>query len=181
MIYKQHEIKIIPDEYAESPREWDNLGAIYTVKLRRWTIGEKHSLEVHEIKEIEASSKYIYKNVYKYEHSDISLSTEPYSCPWDSGKIGIIAVSKEKIRKWYNCKRISQKTIDTALEALTQEIKDYSTYLNGEVVGYQIYKSDSTELIDSCYGYYSEDAAVQDAKNIIDDYFKTTAVSSHYL
>ena len=50
--------------------------------------------------------------VYMYDHSGITINTTGFSCPWDSGMVGIIYVSKEKIREKFNIKRISSKLIE---------------------------------------------------------------------
>ena len=33
--------------------------------------------------------------LYMYEHSGIALSTTPFSCPWDSGRLGFVIMTKE--------------------------------------------------------------------------------------
>lgn len=50
--------------------------------------------------ELEEAIKERYKGatilpLYMYEHSGIALSTTPFSCPWDSGRLGFVIMTKE--------------------------------------------------------------------------------------
>ena len=98
-------VKIVVDENCESPREWDNLGTFYTWD-RRYCSPDKNPyvdvdsfMEEHE-EAIKEGDIFILP-VYKYEHSGVAYQTTPFSCPWDSGQVGYIFVTKEKILKEY--------------------------------------------------------------------------------
>jgi hypothetical protein len=65
-----------------------------------------------------------------YEHGGIAVSTKPFSCPWDSGRIGFIFVSKEKLRKEYGVKRITASLVSKAKCRLITEVELYNQYLN---------------------------------------------------
>lgn len=104
--------------------------------------------------------------VYMYEHSCVALSTGSFygraqHAGWDSGQVGYIFVSKEKIRKEFNVKRISKKLIDKVEKILSAEIDTYSKYLNGDVVTVSIMKKDEdddfVECIESCGGFFGYD------------------------
>ena len=41
----------------------------------------------------------VYLPVYLYDHSGLVLQTTPFSCPWDSGHVGIIYTTLEECRK----------------------------------------------------------------------------------
>lgn len=43
--------------------------------------------------------KFIILPLYLYDHGGITISTRPFSCPWDSGQVGYIYASKDKFRK----------------------------------------------------------------------------------
>jgi len=47
--------------------------------------------------------------LYLYDHSGITMNTTGFSCGWDSGQVGYIVMSYEKIRKEYNWKNITKK------------------------------------------------------------------------
>ena len=89
---------------------------------------------------------------------------------WDSYLLGIVAVSKEKVRKEYGWKKISQKRNDFVVGVMTREIETLDQYLTGEVYGYVVTNEDGEET-DSCWGYFGEDGikeALEEAKSVID-------------
>ena len=93
--------------------------------------------------------------LYLYDHSGITISTRPFSCQWDSGQIGFIYVTKERVRSSYGVKRISG-ALRTIVEAcLKAEVEEYDKYLRGDVWGYEIVNEDD-EVVDSCWGFYDE-------------------------
>jgi hypothetical protein len=163
--YKNHIIEIVQDTSPESPREWDNLGTMYCLH-ERYDLGDKHNLDFEEIKQIAESDKYISLPIYMYDHSGITINTTGFSCTWDSGQLGIIAVSKDKIRKEFNKKRLSKKFISKILEYLASEVKTYDQYLNNDVYGFEI-KDSSGNVIDSCWGFYGQDCCISEAKSYL--------------
>jgi len=101
----------------------------------------------------------IIKGLYLYDHSGITISTSSFSCRWDSGQIGWIYITKDKIEAegW---------TPEQANNYLDGEVEVYDNYLTNSVYGYNI-----EDIDESCYGYYGDEgmkSAIQDAKNIID-------------
>ena len=149
-------LKIETDEDPRNPRkEFDNLGTMACFH-NRYTLGDDHTLSIEEVKEIEDSKKYISLPIYLYDHSGITMRTTPFSCPWDSGKIGIIYVSKEQIRKEYNWKLITKKRLEKIEGYLKGEVEMYNQYLTGEVYGYTITNDETGEEIDSCGGFYGD-------------------------
>ena len=104
--------------------------------------------------------------LYLYDHSGITISTSPFSCHWDSGQIGFVFVSKEKLKKEYGVKRITNEVIERATKILLAEVKTYDQYLTGEVYGYKVIDEKGNEE-DSCWGYYGEDSIKEEFKNEI--------------
>ena len=173
VIYKNHKIELSYDEYANSPREDDNLGTMICFH-NRYNLGDKHSYDKNDFDSWAELEKQIIKDngdsiilpLYLYDHSGITIKTTPFNCNFDSGRVGLIFISKEKIRKEYNTKRINKNLLNKVTEYLIAEVKTYDKYLTGEIYQYDIIKDD--ESIDSCCGYYSEEDAINDAKSIID-------------
>jgi len=165
MEYKNYNIRIEQDESPDSPRNWDNLGTMYFLHSR-YSLGDKHNFSASEINQIGNDPDYIALPVYMYDHSGITISTSPFSCPWDSGQLGIIAVSKEKVRKEYTWKVFNKNRIETIKNYLKSEVDTYDQYLRGEVFGFIIEKDG--ENIDSCWGFYGHDYCEQEAKSIVD-------------
>jgi hypothetical protein len=182
-------IKIIQDQFAESPRKWDNLGII-ACWHRRYNLGNKDGPEklleavknhkrYSESWEDPNSDNYkwidtpsglidaaeslgiIMLPLYLYDHSGLTMNTTGFSCPWDSGQVGVIFVTREKVRKEFLVERISSKLLGIVKERLKSEVEVYDQYLKGDVYGYDISEvdEDGEEIrhIDSCWGFYGDD------------------------
>jgi hypothetical protein len=161
--YHGYTIKIWPDESPEFPREWDNLGTM-ACWHKRYELGDRQpELPPEEyIAEIEKAGDLILP-LYLYEHGGLTMNTTGFSCPWDSGQIGVIHVSKARLKEEYSTKRITQRLLERARRCLMAEVDNYDKYLTGDV-GYEI-----EGLIDeSCWGYYDIGEAITDAKSYID-------------
>ena len=107
----------------------------------------------------------VYLPVYGYEHGGMSVSTGrgyPFNDRWDSGLFGIIAVSKDKIRKEYGCKRVSKNLREKVLDILRAEVETLNQYFNGEVYSYAV-ADKKGDIVESCCGYYSYEDCEQDA------------------
>jgi hypothetical protein len=93
--------------------------------------------------------------VYCYQHGNIALSTGSFSCPWDSGMAGLVYMSKDDARQWYNVKRLSKRTQDKTDSILSGIVKNVGQWANGEVYGWEVVDSDG-ETLDSCWGYIGD-------------------------
>lgn len=109
--------------------------------------------------------------VYRYEHSGVAFSTEPFSCPWDSGLTGVIFATKKDIRSEFGVKLVNRKNIERVINNLKSEINSYSKWANGELYSLSIYSEDG-DILDSCGGIYLndyesfEDALIDESINI---------------
>ena len=98
-------LEIVMDNDPISPREDCNLGTMLYASSR-YNLGDKQ-VSWEEINKIEKDIDNIVVPVYAYIHSGIVLNTFGFSCPWDSGKCGIIYISKQQVREHFNVKRIT--------------------------------------------------------------------------
>jgi hypothetical protein len=147
-------VKVYVDQDASSPREFGMLSEILYSKKSRYTLGDR-AVDSREIDQKIKNDEYICLPVFAYIHGNVTLSTKPFSCQWDSGQSGIIYVSKEKIRKEFGVKRVSLKLMETVIKQLQGEVNTYSRYLNGDVYGYVV-EDDQGEEVDSCWGFFEE-------------------------
>ena len=154
------------DGFAENPREWDNLGIMLYARDNRGRILGDKEVSVKEILEIAKREDIICLPVYAYLHSGIALNTFGFSCPWDSGQVGIIYVEKSKVREKFNCKRITKKIRERVEKALMQEVETFGLYLNGSVYAYEV-SDDYGRLIESCHGFYDFDYCKQCALDVV--------------
>lgn len=158
-------IEIKVNEYEYSPREYDNLGTIITKHSKyrlgdiEFIVGNNGSLEEYLKKHLNIVEDcmiddIVYLPIYLYDHSGISIKTTPFSCKWDSGMVGYIYVKKEKARKEFSCKRISQKKKKEIEDILKSEIDIYNEYIMGNIYGYSIKYKDGE--IDECCGFIGD-------------------------
>jgi hypothetical protein len=185
-----YKLEIFQDENPESPRTWDNLGTMICFH-RRYNLGDKHDYNADNYSGWDEQKEDIMKQedvcvilpLYLYDHSGITMSTSPFSCRWDSGQVGWILVSKEKVRKEYNVKRITQDIIDKVTKVLKGEVETYDQYLTGDVYGYRVSKvevcdkgCEHDEEVDSCWGYYGIDSVKEEGMSVLEHYTKEEVV-----
>ena len=160
--YNGYHINIYYDDDARSPREaYDNLGTL---------IGNFRESFLKE---------YIALPVYLYDHSGVTISTSRFSCPWNSGFFGIIAVPLDKVRREYGWKNITAERRKRIEGYLQGEIETLDDYYTGEVFGYRITpEDDDTEELDSCWGFYGTDSLKEmeaECRQIIDGLSRAAA------
>lgn len=131
----------------EALREWDE---IYDERI-------KAKLAEH----------YIMLPLYLYDHSGLSISTGGFSCPWDSGQVGFIYVSRKKAERAYGARTFPElrykgderhefQSLDELAEYyLKLEVETYDQYLRGDVYGFVLKENGEEE--DSCWGFYGHD------------------------
>lgn len=172
-IYKEHKLKdghilqIFQDTWAESPRSWSNLGTM-AIFHKRYNFGDETTLSSDDFEGWDKMQEYIENKlkaaacipIYMYEHSGITINTEGFACPWDSGQIGFIYVTQEKLKEEYNVSELTQELIEKAKITLENEVKIMNQYVMGDVYGFQLVIKESEKeekIIDSCSGFYGED------------------------
>lgn len=146
------------DEWSgNNPREWDNLGTVVLGSRVRYNFGDK-ALPVEAIDDICRDASNIWLPVYIYDHSGITINTTGFSCPWDSGQIGIIYMPRAvAVANWG--KKICTKAVaDKARACLRSEVETLDQYLSGEVYSYMVRRGD--EVLDSCGGFFCTPAEV---------------------
>lgn len=171
------------DETPCNPRtEWDNLCTMI-MRGNRYNLGdENHTVDMDECEsweEVEALIRKEYGRdclmlpIYIYDHSGITISTSPFSCRWDSGRVGTIVVSRATLRKELNWGRVTKERYEKAMGYLEGEVETYNQYLTGDVYGYEIYKKDENgdkdenEFDDSCWGYFGIEHVREDAQSML--------------
>ena len=170
--YKKHTIKIYQDEDPQSPRDWDNLGTMLCFH-RDYVLGDKHTFTVEEARDIAKRKDVVALPLFLIDHSGISMRTHSFNDvdpgEWDSGQVGIIYVEYEKIKKEYNVKRVTKKTLDKVLRVLRQEVSTFDDYITGNVYGFDIESPDG-ESIESVWGFFGdpESYMVPECKGTID-------------
>lgn len=163
--YKGYTIRIEQDDAPENPREWDNLGTMACLH-NRYNLGDQQDniSSPDELKEFIASLKGVYLPLYLYDHSGITMSTKPFNDRFDSGQVGYIFATDERIKREYGD---DPKAYDKATEILQGEVETYDRYLTGEIFWFGTYAPNGNET-DSCGGFYSQKEALIEARSEID-------------
>jgi len=166
--YKGFDIRIELDECGESPREWDNI-CVFHIAHRHYKFGDENYNDAYSIKEAFDEAKNngdIVLSLYMYDHSGITISLAPFSCPFDSGQVGFVQVSRQKMIEEFGKKIFTKALKKKAFEVAEGEVKTMDSFLRGEVYGYVVKRGDEAE--DSCWGYYDTDEAMEEAKSLVD-------------
>lgn len=186
-----YRIRTFYDESPESPRNWDNLGTMVCFH-RNYDLGDKHDYTFNDYDSWDEMEKDIIKRenvgvilpLYLYDHSGVTMNTTGFECRWDSGQVGFIFISKEKIREEYKIKRITKEWVEKITEYLKSEVETYDQFLRGDVFGYRMYKvsicslgHEHEEEIDSCWEFYSEEECFNEAEGIVNYRIKNEVVT----
>lgn len=175
-----YRVELHYDECPESPREWDNLGTMYS-NSRRYDF-DGHSIEelIDEVGGDRYDSvipwdligkKYYYRKVWMYDHSGVTVCTgesNPWGSgymSWDSGLAAVIVCDKKRACKEYGYKKPCKSLQEKVEKVLDGEIEDLDTYCRGEIYGFRTFDADDNE-IDSCWGFYSEEEAIAEGKSM---------------
>ncbi len=140
--YKNHTIEIHYDMHPESPREDDNITELHCCH-RRYTLGDKRfnyrtGQDCIDVANEAQKQGDIVLPLYMYDHSGITISLRPFSCPWDSGQVGFVIVRKEKMLKEFGYKKFTKSLKEKAHKLAQAEVDTYDKYLRNEVYGYVI-------------------------------------------
>ena len=175
---EKYKLEIFDDLNPCSPRGFDNLGTMVCFH-RRYNLGDETELKSSDFSSWEELESYLYKEenaliaipIFMYDHSGLWINTTGFSCPWDSGQVGYIYVSKEKVRREYSCKRISKKLKNMIREMLCSEVDLYNDYLSGNVYGFTLTNKENAEEIDSSCGFYGTDYIENGIFDYVSSYF----------
>lgn len=152
-------LRIAQDENPVDPRK-DNDGHVGTIVCwhPRLKLGDEQPREDPETYREKLPKNRIELPLYSNEHSGISLSVSSYLCKWDSGQVGFIYTTLERLEE--HC-----TSVDVAEEYLRGEVHEYNQFLSGEVYGFTLYRNETCNScghvkendIDSCWGFYGSD------------------------
>ena len=175
----KYKIEILHDDQPFDPRDDDNLGTMVCFH-NGYNLGDKHDYNQTDYCGWDELKDAIIKNenvgvilpLFLYDHSGITMNTTGFHCPWDSGQVGFIFISKEKIRYEYSKKRISKQLIKRVLGYLKSNVETYDQYLTGDVYGYRITNTETDEEMDNSWGIFGSEYCMEEAegvvKNIVD-------------
>jgi hypothetical protein len=151
---------------ASSPREWDNFGTIEAWDFRNFWVHETEGRTQKEVRFTTCDDFRAWAHeqtgimvlpIVAYIHSGVTIKAVvqgqcleyPFNDVWDSGIVGVIYATKEKILREFAGDRAK------ARQCLVNEIEAYNSYLVGEVYGFEIV-DENDEVLDSCWGFVGD-------------------------
>lgn len=166
-------VEVVSDPYPENPATgWDWPGMAMCVDFGRdgeiKTPNVKHLdprkfLELIEGKdeygEDDKSSEFygwIVRPVFAYIHSGVTISLGAFSCPWDSGCAGFIAMQPDH-EDWKG------KTEEEKIKYMENMVETVDNYLTGQVFAYRVIREVDEEEVDSCWGFNGDDKYAMEA------------------
>jgi len=168
--------KIYQDEDPMSPKEWDQLGTLVTWHRRCCfdVDGQKEFGSSNDFKERAEAEGWLYLLVGMIDHSGISLyvgggSHWSDSAGWDSGTVGVIYTTPEKIRENFLIAKdaeIPAETMAQAENVLRSEVETWDQYVTGDVYGIVVEGSDG-EVLESVWGFYGHDDVKEEAMGML--------------
>lgn len=179
-VYKMAEnkdglLEVLYDRFAESPREWGNIGTM-SYGHGSYNLGDEKAanielynswdewLEGEVLEPNGGSANVIFLPLYLYDHSGITMNTTGFNCPWDSGQVGWIWATRENLLKNTGCTEEELFENGIGEEVLKGEVRDFDDYLRGNVYGFRLSKKKKCECcstvefeeLDSCFGFYGD-------------------------
>lgn len=175
-VYERNGLKvtILHDMDPESPRDWDNVGTMIC-SHRGYTLGDEQfdpsdfdgweDLKKHLVEERGAV---IILPLSLYDHSGISMfipgdGRYRQHEAWDSGQVGFIFATEEDIKHCGLDKELAEKQ-------LRGEVFTYNQFLEGDVYGFKVEDERTGEEIDSCWGIFGSEYAIEEADSVADSY-----------
>jgi len=143
---------------------------------------EEKNERVREEAETIAKSSYIVLPVYKYGQENITYSTTPSQSNSDDEQVGWIYTPQSFARDKLDFEKSGKESRtgcfsfigtsgptkkevqEKAREVVEAEMKMFTTWAAGEVVGYEVRGAEQGETVVSRHGFYDSDQAKQDAK-----------------
>lgn len=148
-------VDIVADTVVENPaQDWDMVGTLVLIDRYRYDFGHE-TASYDELQALNDDPNNICLPVYRYDHSGITIRTSPFSCPWDSGQVGIMYCTKQKAIYEFGKKICTSKVREKAIKCMVGEIKFIDDCLTGNVWGFEVYDNDDC-LLDSCWGFVGD-------------------------
>ena len=182
-------VTLFQDECPTDPREdYDHYTTMYCAH-RRYTLGD---VQLHADSDTgavdgdavvadilaEGGAGTVVANLYLYDHSGITISMSAFGDPWDSGCVGVVAMTPAQLLAVDVVTDSPKHRLLTAypnllamyarrhrarmLEIMGQEVEEYDQYLTGDIYGYAV-ETAAGDYVDGCWGHYGYDYAWSEA------------------
>lgn len=171
-------VRVEIEQDSDPQYDHDSYAIITYAKGARYTLGlvPKTAEEDAQIAKWVRDGYAIGVPVWAYVHSGSTVRaafSNPFGCPWDSGRSGWVYVKTEDALKEHGRKQMSRQLKAKVEEYLIGEVETFNQYLNGDVYGVCLY--DGEDLIDAYWGIYGDKYAEEEAQRMLKHY-----LASHY-
>lgn len=162
--YKGYRIEISRDSDINPRKFFDNLGEMVCWH-NRYNLGDRDIPGESPQEHIDGlgRSGAVYLPLYLYDHSGLCIHTENFygkvgywHARFDSGQVGWISVSLERLRHEYGWQRVTAKRREIARKMLEVEVNTYNLYLMGDVYRSLTIGPDG-EIVRSSGGFFGDD------------------------
>lgn len=198
-IYKNYMLIVDQDDFPQDPRELGDIGTMLCWH-REYRLGDEHDyasprdfleemvepyiaedteledMSDNEILSILRENDFIILPIFLLDHSGLSISVFDFGDRWDSGQVGWIYVSPERIKKEYGA--VNKITKELVLKELKAEIEIYDNFLRGNVWDFTLYDTNIGEMIDSIGGFIGD---IDEIKDDILSYLDCTKEDGEHL
>lgn len=148
---KNGKLTIYRDIDTVNPREYDNLGKMVCWH-KRYQLGDSHNYDTpQDFKESdEYKDSIVCLPLYLYDHSGIVISISPFIgrevySEWDSGQVGYIYATKERVQNLLNIEP-SEENQGIVAKVLSDETELYNSFLQGDTYGFTLTGHDGSEI-----------------------------------
>jgi hypothetical protein len=188
--YRDYKIVIEYDRDPENPRKAFDNAATMVCFHGRYDLGDEHDystpvdavasicgiddehIDLYGFAETLSLAPILWLPLYLYDHSGITMNTTGFSCPWDSGQVGFIYITKEKAKSEWPLQpgETHELWVVRVMKYLVSEVETYDYYLTGQVYGYTVTTPDGSEDDEgSCWGFIGGiDYCIKEAKSYVD-------------
>lgn len=130
-----YRVRVTRDQEPLDPRvEMENLGVMYC-SHRRYSLGDENldedTFEDLRQRKLADNDNEVILPLYLYDHGDLSISTQSFNDPWDSGFIGYIVATDEDWKRMQGKDAPWDK--DKVKTYLEEEVETYNKYLQGDI------------------------------------------------
>lgn len=186
--FKHFTVTVEHDEHPINPREFNEYLATMTCFHNRYMLGDSHTMSPDALRNHIEQPEVVSLPLYLYDHSGLTMNTTGFVCRWDSGQVGRIHATYDRIREWYGVEEVTPEVIERAYESMRNEVAEYDRYLTGDlyavIVTKKEYDAERNEVIEtcihSCGGFESVEDAVEDAIQYVDEE-TATALKAEFL
>lgn len=161
-------ISILPDVEPWNPREEDEGNvSIMACFHGRYSLGDKHDMRSEDFSGWDEMEEFLRKKkgailvmeLWLYDHSGLHIKVGDFNgmlpqghAQFDTGRVGFVYTTKERIRKNWGVKYVTKKYRELARKGILGEVEYYDSYLSGDVCGFTVKDKDG-EVLESCWGF----------------------------